>query len=230
MENDYASYFEARNWGQANSEANFWYYDGLRKIVPLLAGASVLEIGFGDGRFLDWCVSRKLKPVGVEILQAALDKAHSLGHKVYLGPFSPATLPGDHIVDLIAIFDVIEHLTINEIRQLLKDLLPHLAPNGRIVLRFPNGNSPFVGPVQTSDITHRTLVSPGTMLDICTPLNLQIQHAFNDRMLPPGLGPKLRRRLAYALRSVIEAVISRAYFGAAMPLDPNVFVVLGRRS
>jgi SAM-dependent methyltransferase len=226
--NDYENYFESRNWTNTNSAENFWYYDQLQIQVGLPRGSRVLEIGFGDARFLDWCQSRGLVPVGVEILDVALQKARRLGHEVFLGPFSRSTLPVDRQFDIIAAFDVVEHLTVHEIRQLFRDTLPHLAPDGKYILRFPNGNSPFVGAIQTGDITHRTLVSPGTIEDVVRPLGLSVTRSLNDRMLPQGALPRVKRLLSYTLRSVIETVIGFAFFGQRLPMDPNIFVVVKR--
>ncbi len=188
----------------------------------------MFEVGFGDGRFLDWCKNRGLKPAGVEILDAALEKARSLGHEVFGGPFDGSTLEPDRLFDVIAAFDVMEHLTISEMRKLFKDSLPHLALEGRYLFRFPNGNSPFVGPTQTGDITHRTLVSPGLIDDLVKPLGLRVVSTFNDRFFPPGVLSRLKRAPAYALRGVIESAIGLAYFGRILPLDPNAFAVVAR--
>lgn len=129
---------------------------------------------------------------------------------------------------MIACFDVIEHLTTEDLRALLSDSLPHLAPGGRYLFRFPNGNSPFVGPIYNSDITHLALRTPEAVDGIGRPLGLKVEVAFNDWLLPPGGAQRARRRLTYALRGLIEGVVCLAYFGTRKPLDLNVFVVLGR--
>jgi methyltransferase family protein len=225
---EYDGYFEARNWDTTRSEESFWYYDALQKRANIESGLSVLEIGFGDSRFLDWCKSRGFRPSGVEIQDSAISKARSLGHEVFKGPFGKSTLEADRQFELIACFDVLEHLTLGEIRKLFSDTLPHLADHGRYLLRFPNGNSPFVGLTQNGDITHRTLLNPTAIGMITAPFGLKVESAFNDRFLPLPLAQRFRRRLSYLVRSVIELVIGYAYFGGVVPLDPNVFVVLAR--
>jgi SAM-dependent methyltransferase len=228
VDEGYDAYFESRGWAKTTSTGTFWYYDGLQEKIGFAKGQKILEIGFGDSRFMDWSRSRGLMPVGVEILEAALDKGRALGHEVFPGPFTPATLKPDRLFDVIVAFDVVEHLTVSEIRQLFRDTLPHLLPGGRYLFRFPNGNSPFVGPTQNGDVTHRTLVSPAMIEEITKPLGLKVERAFGDRMLPPGLAARVKRRLAYALRSAVEALIGFAYFGRILPLDPNIFVIVGR--
>lgn len=228
QDEDYKGYFEARGWETSSSADSFWYYDRLQSKLGLSAGQKVLEIGFGDARFLDWSRSRGLTPTGVEILDAALSKARKLDHEVYPGPFTATTLRPDRCFDVMVAFDVLEHLTVPEIRQLFRNTLPHLAPGGRYIFRFPNGNSPFVGPIQTGDATHRTLVSPGMIEAITAPLGLRVERSFNDRVLPLGFAARIRRRIIYALRSTIETVLGFAYFGCVLPLDPNVFVIVRR--
>jgi hypothetical protein len=225
----YDGYFEARDWSRDVSAENYWYYDELRARCPIAAGSHVLEIGFGDGRFLDWCKARSITPVGVEILDQALNKACALGHEVHAGPFTPDTLQPERSLDLIAMFDVAEHLTTAQLTTLLGDTLPHLATGGKYLLRFPNGNSPFVGPIYRSDITHVNLLNAEAIGQIARPLGLRVSDEFNDRLLPPGFVPRLKRRMTYGLRAVLQAVIGFAYFGRNLPLDPNVYVVLERR-
>jgi SAM-dependent methyltransferase len=224
----YQGYFEARGWDTTSSADNLWYYDGLQPRLGLSAGQKLLEIGFGDARFLDWSRSRGLTPAGVEILDEALAKARRLGHEVFAGPLTATTLGPDRRFDVVVAFDVLEHLTVPEIRQLFRDTLPHLAPDGRYIFRFPNGNSPFSGPLQCGDPTHCTLVSPGMVGAIAAPLGLEVERSFNDRVLPPGFAARTRRRLVYALRGMIETVLGFAYFGRVIPMDPNVFVIVRR--
>jgi hypothetical protein len=167
-----------------------------------------------------------LATVGVEIQRAAVARAAALGHEVHMGPFSGTTLAADRRFEVIACLDVLEHLTISEIRKLFRNTISHLAEDGRCLLRFPNGNSPFVGPVQCSDITHRTLLSPGMVEEIARPLGLRVERTFNDRILPATFIGRCRRLLTYRLRRMIGAVIGLACFGRVLPLDPNVFVIL----
>jgi len=225
---DYDEYFERRGWDEAIHPESLWYYDKVMNFIKFSAGMKVLEIGFGNSAFLEWCRTRGLQPAGVEILDASLKKAQSLGHEVFKGPLNATTLEPDRKFDLIIAFDVIEHLTVNEIRTFLADTVPHLNPNGRYLFRFPNGNSPFSAPMQTGDITHQTVVSAGLMKDIAKRVGLRVELVFNDRFLPPGMMLRLRRSLSFGLRSMIELIIGFAYYGGPIPLDPNVFVVLSR--
>jgi 2-polyprenyl-3-methyl-5-hydroxy-6-metoxy-1,4-benzoquinol methylase len=225
---EYVGYFEARGWDKDVSEQNFWYYDDLNRRVGISAGAKVLDVGFGDGRFLDWCAHCGILSAGVEILKPAIAKAKALGHDVVHGPLQTGTFDPGRTFDLIACFDVIEHLTTEELRALLTASLPHLAKDGRYLFRFPNGSSPFVGPVYGSDPTHRSLLTPEAIAGLVKPFGLMLQDTFNDRILPKKGLARFRRRFSFALRALIERVVCIAYFGTRMPLDPNVFVLVGR--
>jgi cyclopropane fatty-acyl-phospholipid synthase-like methyltransferase len=231
IEDPYQGYFEARKWDTSTSAEHFWYYDTLMKRVGFGEGQAVLEIGFGDSRFLDWCRNRKLSSVvGLEIQEAAVAKAKALGHEAYMGCLADGIIAAGRKFHIIACFDVLEHLTVSEIRTFFRDSLPYLSDDGRYLLRFPNGNSPFVGLTQCGDPTHRTLISPQLIEEIVKPHGLVVERAFNDRILPVRSVQRLRRRVTYGLRSVIEAVVCAAYFGRMIPLDPNVFLTLRRPS
>jgi cyclopropane fatty-acyl-phospholipid synthase-like methyltransferase len=228
-QSEYDGYYSEKGWDRVDSSDSFPYWDQLVSRFKLTKGASVLEIGFGAGGFLDWCKHRKISTTGVEILDPALENAAAHGHKVFPGPFSSTTLDPSQKFDTIALFDVLEHMTIQEIKQLFSDTLPHLKDDGNYILRFPNGTSPFVGWIHTGDITHRTLLSPHTVDKLAKPYGIVVADIFNDRTLPSGFVAAVRRRLAYAIRDHLEIVIGYAYYGRRMPMDPNVFLILTKR-
>ena len=60
----------------------------------------------------------------------------------------------DGSLDAVIAFDVIEHLTREETLRLADDVRRVLRPGGRWIVHVPNGNSPFVGRVLHSDLTH----------------------------------------------------------------------------
>lgn len=182
----------------------------------------ILEIGFGDGGFLDWAASAGHQVTGFEIRPEAVDAARSRGHEAYVGS---AQIPP---VDLIVALDVLEHLSDEQLLDFFSSADRHLLPKGRIVARFPNGSSPFFGHFQYGDRTHQRPLNADMLKQVSMLRGFAVVHAANPRPVPQGFGAKVKFRLAYLIRDVFETVVGLAYFGHRMPMDPNIVVVLER--
>lgn len=118
--------------------------------------ASVLEIGFGNGSFLEYARRRHIRAVGVEQNRHLVQQARALGFEAHV---SGESLDGpDQGFDLVAAFDVMEHIPEEAQVSWLSGLREQLAPGGLILLRFPNGDSPFGLMSQNGDPTHITFV------------------------------------------------------------------------
>lgn len=61
--------------------------------------------------------------------------------------------------DVIIALDVLEHVLPEEIQSLLELTATRLKPGGRLILRAPNAECPFVLPTFYGDLTHHTLVT-----------------------------------------------------------------------
>lgn len=131
------------------------YFLKLMKLVKLKPLSRALEIGFGNGSFLGFARNQGLDIDGVELIPELVNLAKENGYKAHC---SIDDIKKDEY-DLIVMFDVLEHidsdLIINELIK-LKDLL---ATNGKILIRTPNGASPFGLANQHGDITHITVVT-----------------------------------------------------------------------
>lgn len=182
----------------------------------------ILEIGFGDGGFLDWAASAGHEVVGFEIRPVAVDAARSRGHEAYVGSAEIAP------VDLIVALDVLEHLSDKQLLDFFASADRHLLPEGRIVARFPNGSSPFFGPFQYGDRTHQRPLNADMLKQVSMLRGFTVVRAANPRPVPRGLAAKMKFCLAYFVRDLFEAVVGLAYFGHRMPMDPNIVVVLER--
>lgn len=195
------------------------------KIARLEGRMRILELGFGAGQFLDWASEQGHQVIGVELLPSLVDRARDKGHTAHLGPLRPGMI-AEGSLDLVCAFDVLEHLTVEEILNFLKDSAPLFAGPARYLLRFPNAQSPLSARYQFGDATHRTQLSPDLLAQLGQILGLSRMRTLKVRYLPPGPGAALRRWMRYRLQDLIETAIGLAYFGAPYGLDPNAVVLL----
>lgn len=104
------------------------------------AGTRLLELGAGDGGFLDLAREHGLKTTGLEISREAARAASERGHSMLVGS-AEEPLPGDERYDLIVAWDLLEHLPTP--RKCLAMAYQALAPHGTLLIATPRMGSVF---------------------------------------------------------------------------------------
>jgi len=190
--------------------------------------ARLLEVGFGDGAVLKRARALGYRCAGLERVGAPLPEFGTAEIDARTG--LPDRFAGE-MFDLIAAFDVFEHLTVPDLIETLRGLAERLTPNGRLVARFPNMASPFGLVNQHGDITHLTALSPGSFAQVARLAGFEIVRVANGAtVLGGGRGLRaLLKPVALLTRKLIELVLSFAYYGRVTPLSPSVVVVARRR-
>ena len=141
---------------KAKHESRLKYYDWYtRGWLPTDRKAAILDIGCGSGQFLYYLRSRGYENArGIDLDRDQVEVAKSLGLNAsremaieYLNAH-----PGS--IDLIAMLDILEHFTREELFALLNAASAKLAPGGRLIASVPNADSPAASRAIYADITH----------------------------------------------------------------------------
>ncbi|MCD4722742.1 MAG: class I SAM-dependent methyltransferase [Desulfobacula sp.] len=193
---------------------------------------NILEIGFGEGLFLEWTRKSGFNITGVEINRDFYDLAKEQGHNVYLGDVKDIFGGSKKKYNGIFLFDVLEHLTLEEISNLFDFFQTILEKKGSILARFPNGGSPFGRFLQHSDATHVTALTGSKIQDIVQLSGLEVKGIYNGARTKRTGAHKnwILKWIAYGLRDIIQLIIGYLYYGENIPLDPNLTIVIGHVS
>jgi|YelNatPaOPRAMG01_1025707.scaffolds.fasta_scaffold04007_10 cyclopropane fatty-acyl-phospholipid synthase-like methyltransferase len=116
----------------------------------------IVELGCGHGAFLWWLQERGFTQVtGLDVSPTQVALARQVGVPVQQAELTQwlAAQPQGSVAVLVAI-DLIEHLSKDAFTDLLRHSCRVLEPGGRLILRYPNGDSPLVGLNLFNDITH----------------------------------------------------------------------------
>lgn len=199
---------------------------GIRAPGPLL------EIGFGNGEFLQWAEREGFTVTGVEILPELVEQAKENGKDVRLGNLCDSVpeglREGPAFAALVAL-DVLEHLPVPAAKAFLRNSAFLATPETRFLLRFPNGGSPFSAVIQNGDYTHQQALTESKLRQLCVGTGWQVERYGNAaRSLRPHGKGGLLRRLVYPLRNLLEIVLGNLYYGHRIPLDPVATAVLIR--
>lgn len=179
----------------------------------------VLEIGFGSGGFLAYCRSKGWSVTGTELSPEQVAAARAAGYQVELAE-ALAGLP-ERSFDLVAAFDVLEHIPESESVQFLSLLASKARIGGSVLLRYPNADSWLGNAHQYGDPTHVTAIGYYKLQYLAARADLDIV-AYRA---PSRRG--FRTSLIHGLHAVTAGVVVKAIAGLQKALYfPGVPLVL----
>ncbi|MFM1769249.1 MAG: hypothetical protein RJA22_1778 [Verrucomicrobiota bacterium] len=141
-------------------------YDQLvRPWLPSDPRARVAELACGHGSFLCWLRDRGCGNVtGVDSSAEQIALARQTGAAVVQSDaLAWLTAQPDAGLHALVAIDFIEHISKDAVMDLLRESRRVLAPGGRLILRYPNGDSPLVGMNLFNDITHVWTYTPNCL-------------------------------------------------------------------
>lgn len=234
QESQYGTYTKWKGWRQGNRIPKWqakYFASELSYDKPHII-KSLLEIGFGNGELLQWCKRNGIQAVGLEIIPELVANAEANGFDVYLHSISEPKSESLQFLhrtyDCIVAFDVFEHLDNEGIRAAFGFASNLLNPNGKLIIRFPNGESPFSLPFQNGDATHATYLSQSKLEQLSIGTDLQLVAYRNPRRVINRPLLAIPRGVSFLLRTAVELALGFTYFGKWRPLDPSAIAVFRR--
>lgn len=182
---------------------------------------SALELGFGNGNFLGHARGQGIQVAGIETQAALRDRAQAAGIESYA---SVDALSKDRRFDVIIAFDVFEHVEPMSLPQLLIQLRGHLAPDGVLLCRVPNGESPFGRIFQHGDVTHVNTLGLSKFNQLAAVVGLKVRCHGEMPWYLTARNPK--RLLRAMVRTLLERTVAFAYHWDPKGLSPNLVVAL----
>jgi SAM-dependent methyltransferase len=178
----------------------------------LHVGATILEIGFGNGAFLGWAQEQGHTIWGLEVQDVLNQRARAMGVKTIQ---SLAEID-EGILDMVVALDVFEHILFDDLLKLCHEICRRLKTGGTLVARFPNADSPFGLAVQHADSTHVTHLGHGVVDD------LMRRSGFDYYTLSAPAEPALSgiQFIKKAIKNIPRAafvVVAKSYQGPAAP-------------
>lgn len=192
---------------------------------------SILDIGCGTGQLLKVLETKGYTNLtGVE-----LDKGQYEAAKEYI---PKAKLFNDDLLnffkkstekfDMILMIDVIEHMSKNEVVEILSQIREHLKPGGTFIIRTPNADSTLIAPrFRYIDFTHNFILNQESMGTILREASFKV-FSFKGSYIPRSGIKKLiwgtyQKIFDTLLRLYIYSYIHEA--AKRMILTPNFITI-----
>jgi 2-polyprenyl-3-methyl-5-hydroxy-6-metoxy-1,4-benzoquinol methylase len=182
--------------------------EDLRPLLPTDLSARILEIGSGFGHCIRW-----LSDIGYMRL-TAIDLSALLleGVRNYVGERMEYAEVADAreylgranvLYDFIILFDVIEHMSIDDARELLINAKRALTVGGKVVIRTPNMSNALGSYSRYLDITHLSAFTEQSLLHVIH------QSGFSEAGVHIPKGYSFRRRAATRLNEAMHRALFR---------------------
>jgi SAM-dependent methyltransferase len=196
--------------------------DGLAPREPTLArliadhfppdrNASILDLGCGHGALLHFAhLAGYRNMAGVDGSPSQVAAAKRLGIEgVRHGELLPAlNAQAPDSLDAILAYDVIEHLTKDELITVTDEVARVLKPGGRWIIHVPNGLSPFVGVMTYGDLTHELAFTPESLTQLFLSSGFRSLDVFEDPPAVHGWKSTLRAVLWRLVRQVYRLILA----------------------
>lgn len=181
--------------------------DMLRKVVrehfPPSRDAVILDLGCGHGLLIHAARAAGYRNVqGVDSAPEQVAFARRLGIEGVREGEALATLgtlPADS-QDAIVCFDVLEHLSDDELVALMDGVRRALKPGGRWIIHTANAESPFFGRVRYGDLTHRRAFTRTSLRQVLGASGFADVRCYEDAPVPGRPGGTVRWILWHMLR------------------------------
>jgi 2-polyprenyl-3-methyl-5-hydroxy-6-metoxy-1,4-benzoquinol methylase len=181
----YVSTFKRENASLTPEELSHYFKWCDARYFPFLKSleksSSILELGCGHGRILNYLRHKGFTNAkGIDISKEQIELARKDGLDAecadvftYLDTSTPSFSRRGSIADdarggydcVIAI-DFIEHFTKEELFRLFELLRSAMKPGGVLLLQTVNGEGLFPGQIIYGDLTHSTILSPGSLTQL----------------------------------------------------------------
>ena len=169
--------------------------DLVRRHFPADRNAAVLDLGCGNGVLL--LAARREGYVHLSGVDGSTEQvaiAHRLGiADVRQGDlFAEIEQTAADVLDVVVTYDVIEHLTKQDLLRLIAEVRRVLKPNGRWIIHAPNAESPFFGRIRYGDFTHELAFTRQSLGAVLRAGGFGRAECFEDQPVVHGLKSAVR--------------------------------------
>jgi 2-polyprenyl-3-methyl-5-hydroxy-6-metoxy-1,4-benzoquinol methylase len=204
------------------------------KYLPLLGGLDrsmpILEIGCGSGHLLAYLGRRGFSNArGIDISAEQVELARGRGVRVeHADAFEFFERRAQPRWGAILAVDVLEHMNRDELIRMAPLLFAALQPGGRLLIQTINGAGLFPRQVIYGDLTHMTVLTPGSLAQLLRPAGFVDLEFHETGPIPLRVRGKLDVALWGAIKRIAN-IIRRIETGKRQSIWTENFICVAYR-
>ena len=178
------------------------YYEWFtRDWLPDDRDGKILDIGCGSGQFLYFLRKKGYTQAkGVDVDKTQVEIARALGLDAEETPIHDFLGRSESNYDMIAMLDIIEHFTREELFPLLEAVVGRLRPGGLLIASVPNAESPDGLKCVYTDITHEIAFTPQSFEEMMFCHRLKLEALRDPWPAPVGIPHRIYRGIVRSTR------------------------------
>lgn len=208
---NYVSQFKEENRPLSGKALASYFQWCRHKFLPLFEGipndGSILELGCGPGymlQFLGQCGFQRVK--GIDLSKEQVELALQRGCDAEAANLFEYLQGKEEFFDAILALDLVEHFHKEELLALAPLLLSALKKGGRLVLQTPNGEGLFPRQIIYGDLTHLTVLTPGSLRQLFRGAGFDRFRFFETGPVPKNFKGGLRLLLWTGIKTMANAI------------------------
>jgi 2-polyprenyl-3-methyl-5-hydroxy-6-metoxy-1,4-benzoquinol methylase len=198
----YVSSGQAGNSKSKSDKQPYFRFLNKHTFCNLKRDINILDIGCGNGDFLVYLRSKYfLNLYGVDVSQEQIDLAsqNKLTNVVQGDLMDYAKNAPDAFFDVIIAKDILEHLTLQELFTLGKELKRVLRMGGTIIGHVPNANGVFGMKIRYGDLTHVQAFNEKSLNQLFKTIGFDEIKVVEDKPMSSGLFKSVARNILWEL-------------------------------
>ncbi len=204
------------------------YIQGLiRRHIPADRNSRILDAGCGSGAFLYFLRQAGYENLmGVDVSAEQVALAHGFGLTFVKQQDIRSCLASlaENSLDVLLLMDVLEHLTREELLDVLDGASRVLQHDGRCIAHVPNAAGLFGMGIRYGDLTHEIAFTPESARQVFTLTGFQQIRCFEEKPVVHGVVSSLRR-LVWDLGTLPARLLLAAETGGvSFVLSQNMLV------
>ena len=167
----------------------------IRRHIPTDRKVHIFDAGCGSGAWLYFLQRAGYEDLmGVDGSPEQVAQAHRFGLTFVTCQELRSSLASfeANSLDVLLFMDVLEHLTRQELLDVLDDAFRVLRPGGKCIAHMPNAAGLFGMEIRYGDLTHEIAFTPGSARQVFTLIGFQQVQCFEDKPIVHGLFSGLR--------------------------------------
>jgi 2-polyprenyl-3-methyl-5-hydroxy-6-metoxy-1,4-benzoquinol methylase len=171
--------------------------------LPAPRDTRILDVGCGQGMLVRFLLGQGYSEVrGIDVSAEQVALAHDLGTPaVEVGDLFAFSADNPGAFDAVVALDVVEHFDRADVQDVFSALGRLLRPGGMLILRTPNGGSPYSGRYQFSDLTHGVIYTDRSLEQVCAATGFEAVRVYPVRPAGSGGLQRVRRVLWRAIEA-----------------------------